>query len=104
LTVLGPESEHCRTPGEARLRLRFESDGRRLLALPGAAGRRRGAGATLPVRPGDAAHRDADQLVSRRLSAFRISADAADHPAGPATSARGDGELARRVPLYEAVG
>ena len=62
------ERPHHRPPGRARLPLRFQHDGRGLLALPGTARRRRDTRRALPVRRGNRADRDADQLVARRLS------------------------------------
>ena len=52
----------------------FEPDGRRLSAVSRAAWRRRQSGRAVPFRRGDRADRNADLLVARRFSAFRISA------------------------------
>ena len=79
---------------QARLSLRLEPDGRRLHSLSRAARRRGRARQALQVRRGDRADRNADLLVARRLSAFRVRAHAADRAAGTAAGARGDAELA----------
>ncbi len=51
------------------------------------------------VRRADDADRDADLMVARRPSAFRVHPHAADRRAGVAAGACGDAELARRVRL-----
>ena len=91
LAVLGLERAHHRSAARARLPLRFEPDGRRLSALSRAPRRRRQARRAVSLRRGDPADRNADQLVARRLSAFRVRAHAGDHPRRPAAGARGDG-------------
>ena len=52
------------------------------------------------VRRGNFLDRDADQLVTRRLSAFRIHSRRNDDPAGVTIGAQRDAEL-KRVPLHE---
>ncbi len=100
LAGMGPEREHDRSPAGAWISLRLEPDGRGLLALPRAARRPGRAGQTLWVRRGNVADRNADQLVARRLSAFRVRAHRDHGAARIAVGADGDGELARRVPLH----
>ena len=101
LAVLGFERSHHRASAGARLPIRFEPDGRRLSAVSRAARRRRQARRAVPLRRANPADRDADQLVARRLPAFRVRAHAGDHPRQHAAGAGGDAELARRVSLHE---
>ena len=76
LAVMGPERAHHRSPARAWLSLRLKPDGRRLLALSRAARRPGRARQAVRLRRGDRADRDADQLVARRLPAFRVRAHA----------------------------
>ena len=55
------------------------------------------------ARPRDAAGRDADQLVARRLPALRIHAQSQRlDPGGPDERQQRAGELRRRLPLHDA--
>ena len=92
---------HHRSAHQARLSLQLEPDGRRLHSLSRAARRQGRARQALRLRRGDVADRDADLVVARRPSAFRVHPHAADRHARPAAGARGDAELARRVSLHE---
>ena len=78
LAVLGPEPAHHRSADQARLPLRLEPDGRRLHSLSRAARRQGRARQALRLRRGDRADRNADLLVARRPSAFRVHPHAAD--------------------------
>src|SRR5262249_21570384 len=104
LAVVGPEREHDRSAARPRFPLRLEPDGGRLLALSRAPRRSGRAGQTIRLRRAKRPDRNADQLVARRLSAFRIRSHADRGTARPAVGAHGDGKLARRVPLHAADG